>query len=165
MLEKEEYFILQEKFREWFGKTVPVAAPLPDEADHPMGKPTPGDLSLPADTDIFSNESVPASLPIPEKIYINDRTQKENGDDSQDLLELLGFGFRGAFFFGAGGVIISLIINFNFLGWYNNDWLPKIIIVCFAMLLGFFIGLSQGYIYQLREKYYYNGEFTLNTFD
>jgi len=165
MLEKEEYFILQEKFREWFGKTVPVAAPLPDEANRSIGNPTSVGLSLPTETNLSNDDSVHSRLPLPAKINLNDKPQKGNDDNSQGILELLGFGFRGLFFFGAGGVIISLIINFNFLGWYSNDWLPKIIVVCFAMLLGFFIGLSQGYIYQLREKYYYNGEFTLNTFD
>ena len=52
MLEdQEEYSILQKKFREWFGKTVPVVKPLPDEAGHSIGNPIPIKLPLPAKAD------------------------------------------------------------------------------------------------------------------
>ena len=144
MREEEEYSILQKKFREWFGKTVPVALPFPDETDRSIGDPVPADLPFPAETD-----------------YLNHKTRKRNVDNSSKLLELLSFGFSGAVSLGAVVGVIIIILNLSFWGWYSNNWPIQFFVIFFAMVLGFYIGLSKGYISQQREKYFYKGELWL----
>jgi hypothetical protein len=142
MLEdQEEYSILQRKFREWFGKTVPVAKPLPDEADHSIGDPVPIDLPLRAKAD-----------------RLNDRTRIRHVDNAQEFFELLGFGFRGAVSYGAVVGLIIVFLDLSFLGWDSDNWPIQLFVIFFATLLGLFIGVSKGYISQLREKYFYKGD-------
>ena len=138
MLEdQEEYSILQKKFREWFGKTVPVVKPLPDEAGHSIGNPIPIKLPLPAKAD-----------------YVYHRTRRKHADNAQEFLELLGFGFRGAVSFGGVVGCIIVLLDLSFLGWDSDNWPIQLFVIFFAVLLGLFIGLSKGYISQQREKYF-----------
>jgi hypothetical protein len=162
MREEEEHSILQKKFREWFGKTVPVALPFPDETDRSIGDSVPADLPFPAETVHSLGDPVPANRPLPAKTdYLNHKTRKRNVDNSSKLLELLSFGFGGAVSLGAVVGVIIIILNLSFLGWYSNNWPNQFFVIFLAMVLGFYIGLSKGYISQQREKYFYKGELWL----
>jgi len=143
---EEEYSIsiedLKKNFQTWFGKPVPADPPFPAKVEHSIGKPVPIDLPLPAVTD-----------------DLNHKTQRKPVDDPQKLSELLNYGFKGAVTSGAFVGFIIVILNLSIWGWYSDTWPSQILIIFFALLLGFYIGLSKGYISQQREKYFYEGEF------
>ncbi|MBN1452747.1 MAG: hypothetical protein JW963_17150 [Anaerolineales bacterium] len=143
---EEEYPIsiedLKKKFQNWFGKPVPADPPLPAEAERSIGKPVPVNLSLPDMAD-----------------GLDHKTRIGNEDNSQNLSELLNAGFRGAVTSGAMVGFILVILNLGFWGWYSDNWPSQLFILFLAILLGFYIGLSKGYISQQREKYFYEGEF------
>jgi hypothetical protein len=141
---EEEYPIsiedLKNKFQKWFGKPVPADPPYPVDIEHSMGRPVPVDLSAIA-TDL------------------DHEARHIHGNNPQKLPELLYLGFMGAVTSGAVVGFIIFILNFGFPGWYSDTWLSPFIVIFFALLLGFYIGLSKGYVDQQREKYFYEGEF------
>ena len=137
MREEEEYSILQNNFREWFGDTVPAAPPFPAETNHSIGAPVSTVPSLPVEAD-----------------HLNHRMRRRHEDNYQKLFELLGFGFSGAVSLGAVVGFIIVFLNLTFWGWYSNHWPNQIFIIFFATLLGFTGGLSNGYINQQREEIY-----------
>jgi len=142
---EEEYPIsiedLEKKFRKWFGKPVPADPLFPAQVEHSIGKPVPVDLPLPAMTD-----------------DLNHKIQRRDEDNSKKLSELLNFGFRGAVTAGAVVGFIIVILNLGFWGWYSDTWPSQFLIIFLALLFGFYICLSKGYISQQLEKFYYEGE-------
>jgi hypothetical protein len=154
MIEEEEYSILQNKFQEWFRGIVPAALPSPTEADHSIKNPVPSRSphSVEVDPSIV-NPIIPSK-----ENHTHYSVQRSQEDNNQKLLELLGFGFKGAISFGAVVGFILFILNFSLLGWYSNNWPNQIIVIFFALLLGFYIGLSKGFVHQQRKRYFYKGE-------
>lgn len=178
---EEEYSIsiqdLQKKFQKWFGKPIPADPPFPAEVDHSIGNPVPEDLLFPAKVDHSIGDPVPDDLPflakvdrsignpVPENLprlavadRLNYQTRRRNVDKTQKLIELLGFGFRGAVSLGSVVCVIIVILNLSFWGWYSDDWPNQIFVVFFATMLGFYIGLSKGCVYQQRQRLFCNGE-------
>jgi hypothetical protein len=161
---EEEYPIsiedLQKKFQKWFGKTVPAEPPVPAEIEQSMGKPVPIDLPLPAKVEHSIGKPVPVDLSMPAMaIDLDHEARNIHKNNSRKLSELLYLGFMGAVTSGAVIGFITFILDFGFPGWYSETWLSPFIIIFFALLLGFYIGLSKGYISQQREKYFFEGEF------
>lgn len=136
MRKETEISILRNKFRKWFGKNVPVATPLPDKAVRSIENP------------------VPAALPLTSGAYYQ-ITRRRHVDGSPNLLKFLSFGFIGA---GCSGAIVGFIfftLNRDYWGWYPDNWPHQYIIIFFAMVIGFTIGLAKGYVSQQRETYSY----------
>ena len=138
-ISEEDYLIsiedLKKKFNNWFGKPVPAEPPHPAEVEPSMGRPVPVDLPLPAI-----------------------ETQSRHAGNSHKFSDTLNLGFNGAISFGAVVGITLVVLNLSFPGWYGDTWPSQFIIIFLAILLGFNIGLSKGYVAQQREKYFYNGE-------
>ena len=143
---EEEYPIsiedLKKKFHNWFGKPVPADPPASAEAEPSMGRLVPVDLSIPDKT-----------------IHLDHETHGRPADNSQKLSELLNFGFMGAVTSGTVIGFIIVMLNLGLPGWYSHNWPSQFIFIFLAILLGFNVGLSKGYISQQREKFFYRGEF------
>ena len=143
---EEEYPIsiedLKNKFQKWFGKPIPADPSFSADVERSRGKPVPVSLLFP-----------PATDPL------GDKAQRNQAGSSQKLSELLSFGFMGAVTSGAVVGFIILLLSLGLPGWYRDTGISPIVIVVFALLLGFYIGLSKGYISQQREKYFHKGEF------
>ena len=154
MREEEEYSILQNNFREWFGDTVPASPPFPAETDRSIGTPVPIVPRLPAEADHSIGVPVLIVPRLPaEADQLNLRMRRRHEDHYQKLFELLGFGFSGAVSLGAVVGLIIVFFNLTFWGWYGNHWPNQIVIIFFATLLGFTGGLSKGFINQQRDRY------------
>ena len=166
MIEEEEYSILQNKFQEWFRGIVQVAPPIPAKANRSIDNSVKNNVSHLADADhSIVDPIIPTDLPRQYAAdHSHDRNRINQEDNFQKLLELLGFGCRGAITLGAGVGFILFILNFSLLGWYNNNWPNQILVIFFALLLGFYIGLSKGYVSQQRERYLYKGELEDNLY-
>jgi hypothetical protein len=143
---EEEYPItvedLKNKFQKWFGKPAPADPPAAAEVEPSRGRFVPVNLAIPDETN-----------------HLEHAAHSGQADNPQKLSELLGSGFMGAVTAGAIFGFIILLLNLGFPGWYRDTWLNPFVIIFFALLLGFYIGLSKGYIAQQREKYFYEGEF------
>jgi hypothetical protein len=100
-------------------------------------------------------KTVPADMPLPAEIdHFNHRKRRRPRGKFEILVELLGFGFSGAVFFEAVVGIVIVILYLNYGMWYSDTW-PFVIFL--AMMLGFIIGVSKGFVSQQREKYFYKG--------
>jgi hypothetical protein len=143
---EEEYPIsiedLKNKFKNWFGKPIPADPSFSADVERSRGKPVPVNLPLP---------------PVTERLDHN--AQRKQADSSQKLSELLSFGFMGAVTSGAVVGFIILLLSLGLPGWYRDTGISPFVIILFALLLGFYIGLSKGYISQQREEYFRKGEF------
>jgi len=122
---EDEYLILQNKFRDWFGETATPDVPLPAEIDHSIGDP------------------VPADLPLKRRIRVN---------KSANYLVVLFHGFRGAILFGLVVGLTLYILSLSFWRWISYNPLIQFIIILFAIVLGFYISLVKGLASQKRER-------------
>ena len=143
---EEEYPLsiedLKNKFKNWFGKPIPADPSFSADVERSRGKPVPVNLLLPPVTD-----------------QLDHKAQRKPVDSSQKLSELLSFGFMGAVTSGTVVGFIILLLSLGLPGWYRDTGISPFVIILFALLLGFYIGLSKGYISQQREKYFRKGEF------
>ena len=145
MTEEEEYPIsvedLKKKFQTWFGNPAPADPPFPAEVEPSIGNPALAGPPLPV---------------APIQLDLN--TPGGQADNSKKFSETLNLGFSGAVSLGAVVAIILFFLNLSFPGWYSDYWPSQFIIIFLAVLLGFNIGLSKGYVAQQREKYLYNAD-------
>ena len=124
-MREDEDSILKKKFRDWFGETVPP------------------DVSLPAETDHSTEDPIPADLP---------RKRRRRVNKSANILVVLFHGFRGAFLFGLVVGFILYILSLSVWRWINYHPLIRLIIIFFAMAIGFYISLVKELTSQKRKR-------------
>ena len=124
-MREDEHSILKDKFREWFGETIPPDVPLPAEIDRPIGDP------------------IPADLP---------RKRRRRVNKSANILVVLFHGFRGAFLFGLVVGFVLYILGLSFWRWIIYHPLIQFIIIFFAMVIGFYISLVKELASQKRKR-------------
>ena len=118
---------LQKKFQEWFEN------PVPAEADHSIEDPVPAEIPFPVEAD-----------------HSYAKTREINVYDLQKLLELFSSGCSGLVLFGVV-VVTFLVMYIRYFEW-GNRWPAPIVVIFFAMILGFWGGLLQGFINKLCER-------------
>jgi hypothetical protein len=130
-MREEEYLILQNKFRDWFGDLVPADTPLPAEIDRSIEGPVSADAPLPAEIDQIK--------------------RKRRVNKSEKLLELVLHGFGGAISFGAVVGLIIYILNLSIWRWSSYNWLIQFLVIFFVMVIGFYISLRKVLTSQKRD--------------
>ena len=90
---------------------------------------------IPAEADHSIEDPVPAEI----NVY-----------DLQKLLELFSSGCSGLVLFGVV-VVTFLVMYIRYFEW-GNRWPAPIVVIFFAMILGFWGGLLQGFINKLCER-------------
>ena len=134
-MREEQYLILQDKFREWFGEAVPANKPLPAETDYLIGDSVQTDLPLSTGTD-----------------HLNHKKRRRRVNKSAKLFELIIHGFGGALSFGSVVGIIMYILNLSIWRWNSYNWLIQFLVIFFAMAIGFYISLFKVLTSQKREQ-------------
>lgn len=143
MREEAQYSILQNKFRDWFEDPVSGDTLSPD-SNHSNEEPAQVDSLFPAQA---NQPNLKRRRTI--------RTQKKRKVNSTRLMELLFFGVMGAIALGAGARIVMYFMELNFGGWYSIGWPSQFSVILIAAVLGFNIGLANGYYTsQKRQKYF-----------
>lgn len=122
---EDEYSILQKKFRDWFREIVPPDVPLLAELDHSLV------------------DLVPPEIP---------RKRRRRVKKTANFSAAVFHGFRGAILFGFVVGLTLYILSFSFWRWVGYNPLIRLIIIFFAMVMGFYISLIKELASQKRKR-------------
>ena len=126
---------LQKKFQMWFSDPVPADPSFPTKADSKRDF-VATDLSFLADA-----------------YHLFYQSRRRSRYDLPKLLELISFGFIGAFLLGASVGFILLLMNIGLRGWYGKDWPEQFVVIFLAMVIGFGSGMFKRSLDMVRENY------------